>query len=283
MFQYFRHHGLAPVFAMFSAIMPTYAQASEAATQNVVGTYADLVDLAESAPLVLRAEIKRVAKLDPAKTGKVREGRARVYIESLGIDAYSGIFPPVPAVHYLADVALDARGKVPNLKKQPVILFARPAPSALGDLQLVGPDAQLPWSAELETRVRAILAELGAPDAPPHITGINMALYQADDLAGEGETQFFLNTATSAPAAIVVQHVPGKPAHWGVSFSEVVNAAGQPPAPNTLTWHRLACALPSTLPASVNIGETQEDKDQAQADYLLVLRDLGPCGRAQGQ
>jgi len=279
MFPHFRQAGLAPVLALFTAAMPTYAQTSAPATQNVVQSYSDLVDLAESAPLVLRGEVRGAARLEPERAGKVREGAARVYVETRGIGAYSGILPSAPALHYLADVALDGRGKVPVLKKQQVILFARPAPGGDGDLQLVAPDAQLPWSPELETALHGVLGELAAPDAPPRITGVNMALYQEGDLAGEGETQIFLNTATSAPAAIIVRHQPGQPARWGVSFSEVVNAASTPPVQGTLAWYRLACSLPPVLPAAANVGEAQETRDQAQADYLLVLRDLGACGR----
>lgn len=279
MFPHFRQAGLAPVLALFTAAMPTYAQTSAPATQNVVQSYSDLVDLAESAPLVLRGEVRGAARLEPERAGKVREGAARVYVETRGTDAYSGTLPTAPALHYLADVALDGRGKVPVLKKQQVILFARPAQGADGDLQLVAPDAQLPWSPELETALRGVLKELAAPDAPPRITGVNMALYQEGDLAGEGETQIFLNTASGAPAAIIVRHQAGQPARWGVSFSEVVNAANTPPAQDTLTWYRLACSLPRILPASANVGDAQETRDQAQADYLLVLRDLGACGR----
>lgn len=283
MFQYFRPARFAPALALFTAIMPTYAQADEPVTQNVVHSYSDLVDFAESASLVLRSEIKSLARIEPERSGKVAEGMARVYAEAHGVEAYAGILPPFPALHYLTDVALDARGKVPNMKKQQVILFAHPAPGAPGDLQLVAANAQWAWSPELETRVRAVLAELAAPGAPPRITGINMALYQEGDLAGEGETQIFLNTASGAAAAIIVQHKAGQPAHWSASFSEVVDASGQPPAQGTLAWYRLACSLPRVLPATANVGESQDSKDQAQADYLLVLRDLGPCGRTGGQ
>jgi hypothetical protein len=283
MFQRFRHPAIAPILALFASFTPTYAQANEPLTQNVVEPYSQLVDLAESANLVLRADILGAARVEPERAGKVGAGLARVYIEAHPSDAYAGILPPYPAVRYLADVPLDARGKLPVLKKRQVILLARPVPGSEGALQLVAPDGQKDWSPELEARLRGVLAELSAPDAPPRVTGINMALYQMGDLAGEGETQIFLNTASGAAAAIIVQHKAGQPAHWTASFSEVVNASGVAPARDTLAWYRLACSLPSTLPSAANVGETQEAQDQAQADYLLVLRDLGPCGRAAPQ
>lgn len=271
--------------ACFAALLPLFVPASAGAqatvTQNVVQSYADLVGLAESSPLVVFAELKKLIPIPLPKDASPFTTVQRAYMEAQGIDLLSGSGSVSASVRYLADVRLDSRRKMPNPKKQMVLLFARHAPEGGDDIQLVSPDAQLPWSQPLEAQLRKILTDLAAPDSPPHITGINMALYQQGDLAGEGETQIFLTTAKGTPAAVVVQHKPGQPSRWSASFSEVVDAGKGPPQPNTLEWYRLACSLPEMLPAAANIGETQEAKDQAVADYLLVRRDLGPCTRTR--
>jgi hypothetical protein len=113
----------------------------------------------------------------------------------------------------------------------------------------------------------------------PRLTGVTQALYEPGNLVGEGETQLFLSTGTGQPATITVQHRPNRPTNWSVSFSEVVNAQGRPPAPETLAWFRLACGLPRALPVGVNVSDNNEDRIQAALDYANVLRDLGPCER----
>ena len=228
-------------------------------------SYADLVDLLERAPLVLGVEVRKVAQVEPERAKNVATGWARVYVEARPLIALQGRMPPVDTLSYLADVRRDARGKVPALTKRDMLLLARPVPGHLEVVQLVAPDAQLPWDrlagdgGGLEARVRAILAALQAPDAPTRITGVREASYVPGALVGEGETQIFLTTTDNSPAAISVVHrpvdpagqpadTPGAPAvSWSVSFSEVVDASGRPPAHDTLAWYRLACFLPGRL------------------------------------
>lgn len=278
--------GFLRVFGVFVAFAlagshASFARADEPFTQNVVPAYADLADLTESSPLVILGEIRAVIPIAPPVAGQTR---ARFYVEARGLEALRGVMPAGQELRYLADIALDAKAKPVIGKKAKVLLYARAVTGGNGELQLVAADAQLGWDAALEARVRAILADFSSPSVPPRITGISMALYQQGDLAGEGETQIFLNTANGAPAAIIVQHkaapagAPGA-VRWTVSFSEVVDASGEPPVTQTPAWYRLACSLPAMLPAAANVGETQEAKDHALGDYLMVVRELGACGR----
>lgn len=268
----------AALAALGAAPLPALSQP---ATQNVVEPYADLVELAESSPLVALAEVQTVIRLEGPQAANVPPGKARVYIEARGLDAYNGVMPAGQELRYLADLPLDARGKLPQMKKARMVLFARPVVGGNGEVQLIAGDAQLAWSAALETRLRTILGDLASAGAPPRITGVSMALYQQGDLVGEGETQIFLNTANGSPAAIIVQHKGGQAPRWSISYSEVVNAAGQAPAHDTLGWYRLACYLPEMLPSAANVSEGADAKDQALADYLMVRRDLGPCGKTR--
>jgi hypothetical protein len=126
-----------------------------------------------------------------------------------------------------------------------------------------------------------VLSELLAPDAPRRVAKVQEAIYVPGNLAGEGETQMFLATSDGEPASITVTHKAGEPRRWSVSFSEVVEASGTPPAHGTLAWYRLACFLPATLAPSANVSASAEDKAQAGADYAFVLAELGPCGRTR--
>jgi len=146
---------------------------------------------------------------------------------------------------------------------------------------LVAPDAMLPWSAATETQVRAILTERVQPEVPPRITALREALHVPGNLAGEGETQLFFATEAGKPVSLSVIRRPDSAPTWGVSFSEIVDQAAQPPQPNTLAWYRLACSLPATLPDSANISDSEENRAIAVEDYALVMHDLGPCLRSR--
>ncbi|HZU62284.1 MAG TPA: hypothetical protein VFF98_01265 [Novosphingobium sp.] len=241
--------------------------------------YADIVDLADSARLVMQAEVRGQATVEPARAPGVKPGWARIYVEARPAVILRGDVPLAESVHYLADVPLDAKGKVPSLKKQQVLLFAHTLARGAEDLQLVAADAQ--WLADpaLVDRVHKAIGDLFAPDAAPPVTAITQALYEPGTLAGEGETQLFLATAKGEPASISVLHQPDQPVHWSVSFSEVVNPDAPPPAHDTLAWYRLACFLPARLPDGINISATPDARLQAERDYRLVLAELGPCGR----
>lgn len=299
MFQSLMPRKTLPYLAVFALFVPCLVHAQTIPTQNVVGVtakdsreglaYADLVDLAESAPLVLSVEIRDAIKLPPKQLAAAQaqgaspppDGFTRAYVEARGITALRGAMPAGMELRYLADVPSDAKGRVISLKKARAILFARAGAGGSGEIQLIASDAQRPWSAPLEARITAVLAELAAP--PPQFTGITMALYQAGALAGDGETQIFLSTRTGTPAAIIVQHKSGQPPRWSLSLSEVVDASGLPPAPETLLRYRLSCmrpsALPETLPPAANVGEAQADRDRAAADYAMVRADLASCER----
>jgi hypothetical protein len=276
-----RWTGLAALAGVLALIQPHGANAVAVPPPAPPALhYADLVDLADSAPLVLRAEIRDVVLLKPERAPDVRAGWGRIYVEATATQALRGMVPPGMVIRYLADVPLGPKGKLPPYKKLSVLLFAR-GKAGSDELQLVAPDAQLVWGQDLDTRVRSLLGELGASDAPPRITGVTQALYEPGNLVGEGETQLFLSTANNQPATITVVHKPNQPTNWSVSFSEVVNARGRPPAPDTLPWFRLACGLPRALPGGVNVSDNNDDRVQAAMDYDGVLHDLGACERAR--
>ena len=259
------------------------ASATVAAPQPIVPapapTYADLAALADGVPVAVRARIKDQVTVPAERAPGLAPGYARLYIEAQTLALLSGSTALPETLRYLVDVPLDARGKPPKLKKQEVVLFARPVVGRPGELQLTGPRAQLPYSAELEARLRPVLSAFLAADAPPRITGVRDIVSSAGNLAGESETQIFLSTPRGDPAALTVIRRPGMAPRWGVSWTELVDQAAQPAQKDTVAWYRLACALPRTLPASANLAADPTDRARAAQDYRFVIEQLGPCQR----
>ncbi|HKX77328.1 MAG TPA: hypothetical protein VJM34_02285 [Novosphingobium sp.] len=270
--------GLAIVVA--SPVSPVVAQGDPIPAQ-AGPTFADLADLADSASLVARVQIRNLARVTSDRATGLRPGHGRFYVMARTRALLTGSSPIGESVAYLVDLPLDARGKPPSLKKKDVFLFARPVAGRPGELQLVSPDAQLPLDAAGETRLRGLLQQLAVPDAPAKVTGVREAIHVPGNLAGQGETQIFLNTIDGSAASIAVRHEPGATVRWGVSFSELVADVGNPPAPDTLGWYRLACFLPDTLPASANLSESSAARRQADADYRMIVGELGACPRSR--
>ena len=254
------------------------AQPSAIAPAPPPVTYADLADLADSAPLVVRAQVRKQVRVEPERAGGVRAGWARFYFEARTVSLLAGDGMIGESLRYLGDLPLDARGKPLSLGKKQVLLFAAAVPNRAGELRLITPDAQLPWDPVSEARLRALLPELLAADAPPRITGVREAINVAGELAGQSETQIFLAARNNGAAAISVTRRPGAAPVWGVSFSEAAEGGMAPPR-ETLRWYRLACSLPPALPRGTNLSESAAEKAQAEADYRLVMGELGPCPR----
>lgn len=266
-----------------AALLATGSPAVQAQSDPSSGvrsaTFADLADLADSAPLVVHARIRKIARVEDESARASAPGTARFYVMADTRALITGKSPIGQAFAYLVDVPVDAKGRPTIRKKDEVILFARPVAGRAGELQLVQPTAQIPWSETSEARLRTILTALLAPDAPAKVTGVREMSHVPGNLAGEGETQIFLNTADSSAASITVRHRPNQAPQWGVSFSELVADVGHPPARDTLEWYRLACFLPADPPLSANVSENADDHRIAEADYRLVVASLGTCPR----
>ena len=266
--------------ATVALAVPTNAATADAPDAPLAGpTYADLADLADSAKLVVVARVRKVIAIDPARTRAASPGAARFHVTARTQSLIAGASPIGEDLRYLVDLPLDGRGKPPRLAKSEVLLFARTVPGRPGELQLVTPRAQIARTPAADAAVRAILGELAAPGAPPRITSVREAIHVPGALRGEGETQIFLGTADGSAASITVSHRPGHPPAWGVSFSELVGQAGRAPARDTLAWYRLACFLPDALPRGANLSDTPASRAQAEADYRMVLGELGTCPR----
>lgn len=279
----FKHMKVALLALGGFALMPSPGLAQAAAPVPAAApdgpTYADLATLSDAADLVIRAQIRRQTTLKPDRAPGLAAGFARLYIEADTMAVIAGRSGVGGVIAYLVDVPLDARGKVPKLKKLEFVLFADTVPGRTGEVRLVAPAAQLAWTPDLEARLRPILTELYAAEVPPRITGISDALAVPGTLAGESETQIFLATESRAPVSITILRRPGQRVQWGVSWGEIIDSSARPPAPETLRWYRLACSLPPQLPSSANLARDPAERRLAAGDYAFVREALGPCTR----
>ncbi len=146
-------------------------------------------------------------------------------------------------------------------------------------VQLINPGAQMLWDAGREATARTIVAELAGGSAPPRITGVTQAFHVAGTVAGEGETQIFLRTASGDPVSLSILRRPGVQPTWAVAFGEIVDESAAVPSRRTLGWYRLACGLPSALPPTSIASLAGDDARIAAQDYAFVLRSLGSCDR----
>ncbi|MHA7820434.1 MAG: hypothetical protein ACX930_12375 [Erythrobacter sp.] len=267
---------------MAFAATPASAQQTvpSPATPAEAATYADLTSLAERSDMVIRAEIRRQITVEPERAPGLAPGFARLYIEARTLGLIAGASAVGESLNYLVDVPLDARGRPDKFKNREMLLFADAVAGRPGTIQLTGKNAQLDYSPELEARLRPILTSLVAADKPPVVTGIRDALSVPGTLAGESETQIFLATQSRSPVSITVLRRPGQRPVWGVSWGEIIDSSARAPQRDTLRWYRLACSLPAQLPSSANLAREPEARRLAEADYALVVQQLGPCARA---
>ncbi|MEN2785637.1 hypothetical protein ACFOKI_11510 [Sphingomonas qilianensis] len=241
--------------------------------------YPLFVDLTLAAPVIVDATIRRTTRIKGGEAATVPAGFVRLYIEADVLALLRGPQALPGRIGYLLDVQPDSRGRLPQLKRLRVLLFARPVTGRADQIQLVRPDAQRPWSPAADDLTRRIATEVVSGTAPPEITGVGNAFHVAGSLPGEGETQIFLTTADGRPVSLGIARRPDQPPLWGVSLADVVDQRGAPPPRDTLLWYRLACALPATLPDSA-VGETERpNADIAREDYRFVIESLGPCTR----
>ena len=247
-------------------------------------TYADLADLALAAPVAAQVRISKAVALDAKRAPGLKPGLARFYVEA---DLVSLIRSPqtLPTrLTYLVDLPLESKGKAPKLRKgSEHLLLAAPVAGRPGEVRLVAPDAQLPFTPERAATLRSIVREASSASPPPRIAGIGRAFHVPGAIRGESETQIFLQTAGGTPVSLTVLRRPGQTPSWAVALSEIVDEAAAPPAPNSLLWYRLACGLPRALPRQSLAEAGAEGATAIRADYRLVLDRLGPCLRTRTQ
>lgn len=250
------------------------------APPRITLTYADLADLALPAPVAVHVRIRQAIPLKGAQAIGVPAGRTRFYVEADIVSLIRGPAGFAPRVHYLTDLPNGSDGGTALKRKSEYLLLA--APSSRGDqggVKLATPDAHIPWTPDLGTRIRALLLEAAAPGAAPAITGVGSAFHVPGSLPGESETQLFLLADKGKPVSISVLRRPGQTPQWAVALGEIVDESAGPPQPDSLLWYRMACGLPRSLPAASLADASPQAATAIRSDYALVLNRLGPCVR----
>lgn len=245
-------------------------------------TYVDLVELGMAADLVLRSQVSRQTTVRADRAPGLEPGKVRLYVQAATQALLAGSGSAAGSYAFLVDLPLTDRGRRPKIKNEVVLLFGRRVEGRPGELQLVGLQAIQPANPLLEQRVRQVLTQLVQPDRPPVITGVREVMSVPGNLAGESETQLFLETQGGAPVAITVLRRPGMAPSWGVSWTDIVDQSARPPLRETLQWYVLACSLPADLPGAAFIQADPASRARARADYAFVREDLGRCDRSSG-
>jgi hypothetical protein len=255
------------------------AKSTEPVESNRKLSYADVADAVSTAPVVAVATITKAKRLKGDLAAGMAADRARFLVtarlSSLLLSAKG--FPE--RIEYLLDTPLDERGHPPKLGKRKVILAGAPVPGKPASLQLTSARGQMDWDQPLETRVRSIVTDAIAADAPPRLLGVGNAFHVRGSLPDESETQIFLKTVGDQPVSLNVLRRPGEDPQWAVALGEMIDDSAKPPMPETLLWYRLACFLPSTLPVQSVSSLAIEDAAASNADYRFVINALGPCER----
>jgi hypothetical protein len=271
---------LLAAMALFGAAAPADSQALPAP----VPTYADLADLALTAPVAAHARVLRATALKAERTPGMAPGLARFVVDAQIVSLIRAPEGLPSRVSYVVDLPRDTKGRAPKLRKgTEFLLLAQPVAGRPGEIRLVAPDAQIGFAPDRAEMLRAILREGNAADAAPRITGIGRAFHVPGAIPGESETQIFLLTADNRPVSLSVLRRPGQTPVWSVALSEIIDDAAGPPRPNTLLWYRLACTLPRALPRQSLAEADAAGAAAIQADYRLILERLGPCVRTRAR
>lgn len=275
------HKTLIAIMALFwtlTGVFPAFSQSGVAADPL---QYADLADLSVNAPIIAHITVKEAIKVDPERAPDAPAGTKRYYIVASTNALIRGQGGIPETIRYIIDLPVDERGRAPKIKKKSFIIFASNLAATNGSVQLAARDAQIAWTAARDQRVRNIVREIVARNAPPAIARIGSAFHVPGTIIGEGETQIFLETITNDPVSITILSREGQKKVWAVSLSEIVDEAARAPVRNSLLWYRLACFLPKSLPEESLTGDSAANANQARRDYNLVVQDLGNCPRSR--
>lgn len=260
-------------------LLPIQGTVSQNAPDESAMTYADLADIVLPSPVVARATVDRVRRVDAERAIGLAPNHVRYYVEADLVSLIRSAQPVPRRVRYLVDMPLTTEGRRPRLNDREVLLMAAPVAGRPGEIQLTSPDAQIVWTEAREAAIRQMLTEANSADAPGVVTGVGSAFNVAGSLPGESETQIFLATSEGRPVSLSILRRPNQRPQWNVALGEIVDRATPPPQRNTLLWYRLACFLPDRLPESSLQATAGGEAQTAREDYRLVINDLGTCPR----
>ena len=266
---------ILPICLFLATIGAAAAQVpapSPAPANDRLAGFADTAELALAAPVIVRATIIKTSRISGKAAPDVAAGRGRFLVTV----AVSNVIVAPAAVgstlQYLLDAPLDSRGRAPQAKGMDVLAFVA-VPGSDGSTRLASRRGQQPWDPALADTVRAVVTDDRSGKVPV-IRGVSNGFRADGNLPGESESQFFLTSADGKPAALIVQNRPGEVRRVLVARGDIIDESAERVRPGTLLWYRLACFLPSSLPAAAGGGDPLLAKDWRDA-----LASLGRCGK----
>lgn len=284
-------HGMAAIYRRRWAFFPSLAAAfalttgaaaqappTESATLSIktpVDEWTALADLALASDVILRGTVTRTQRIRGAAAAGVPAGSQLLLVTMQLSDALKtpGLVPA--RAEWLWQGPRATAAQPPVAKGNDVLVFLS-APAAgqqaeTAQYRLRAPGGQLAWTAEGDAAVRRILADAAIAGAPM-VNGIGDAFRTDGTVAGQSESQFFLETQQGSPLTLIVTRVPGAPPDVRTASGDLIGASAAPVAPRTLLWRALACGLPETLPPRLAADAG------LVADYAAARASIGPCG-----
>lgn len=271
---------LAGLAMAFLAVQPVAAAGKEAPPVTApTPSYARLADLVIASPAIAVVGVKTLTLVPPERAPGLAAGMQRFLVTADTMSLIRSNDVLARQVSFLLDLPGAPKSKPPKWKGRRFLIFGK-VEDRVDFFQLLSSRAILSWSPDNEALVRRVLAEMTARDVPPVIQGVDSVFHVAGAVAGEGETQIFLETGDGSPISLSIVRRPDEKPHFGVSLGEIVDEAAAMPAADTPLWYRLACSLPARLPAQALSGQATADAAAARRDYEAFIAALAPCDRA---
>lgn len=229
--------------------------------------YADLVELTQQAPVILRGQIIESARLkgEDAADNPPPGVRRLVTLRASAVLKATDITPQ--DVKYLVDwVPADGGTEAPPLRGAQVLVFLRPSPTRDDFYSLVQRNGQIGATSQAEAEIRAVLGDGQAPYLRSlSITGVAGAFDWGD------RVQFLLDSSDRQRLSLDARPDGALTLVFDEATGEQASVA-----PRTLLWYKLACTLPAKLPPAIVRDYATKTFKPAQA-YGALLNTLGPC------
>jgi hypothetical protein len=268
--------GAATAFAS-----PLAAQQPMATAPAYLTPYPVATRLYLASPVVARGLIKGQSKIGKKEAATlpllpINQGRAM-----LEADLQTVLKAPdaLPAkLRFLWQGPLDANGKLPNFKKQTLLLFLTTRTvNGMTGYGLTDMNSVLTWNAAEAEQLRAIAvaahdpAQRGLAIKSVRTTFVTVP----EDANSSAFVHILFATQSGTPLAAILENQGGR---WSLRTTltdldqDAVEVKQQ-----SLLWYHMACGLPSQPPALVIQQPSEPEQALARQAWQAMLEQLGPC------
>jgi hypothetical protein len=217
---------------------------------------------------------KEAASLPPLPMG---QGRAFIEVELQGVLKAP---TPLPArLKFLWQGPLDAKGKIPNFKKQTLLMFLSTATvNGVTGYGLTDVGSIKPWSVEEEAQLRAIASAAQDPaQRGLAIKGVRSTFVTQPETDSDPFVHILFSTQNGAPLAAILEKNRTN-STWSLRTTLTdLDQDAMPVQNQSLLWYHMACGLPAAPPQIVEQQPTPGEVALARAAWNAMLELLGPC------